>query len=731
MISTKPILQRRTAMAALAAAMLVLTLPPANAAEPIDIGSRLEPLWDQLIIESMDGVRQLLHEPVPRDIALTTDAPWEGNISCYFTVFEDDGLFRMYYRGSHFDLKTNQASDQRVCYAVSVDGIHWTKPELGLFQFDGSSANNIVWEGEGVHNFSPFKDGNPACPPEERYKAVASGHDEARLLAFKSADAVHWELIRETPIITVGAFDSHNLAFWDACRQQYVEYHRGFTDGVRAIMTSTTRDFLNWPEPQWLQYTEGTPAEHLYTNGITPYHRAPHIFIGFPKRFRPDRDLNVHHYPGVSDGLFMTSRDGLLFHRWREAFLRPGPDPTRWVNRNNMIAWGVMQTDSRDPNRPPELSIYATEGYYVGPCELRRHTIRLDGFVSVNAPATGGTFTTKPLLFADGEDAPLPERAAASLPLSFTQDNPIRGGQSLVFTSPQIVKLPNTQHLGAQATFAAVVRDVPAGHRRIFSAYDGGGIDAMQNELIFDCNPAGKIGDSETGFRFYYNTRVVETPAGAVPPWTGDSTPHHLAATYDDGVMCLYFDGKEVARSGEPGFGPIELRHGDLQFGEDYPPAAVTNEPFIGVADDILVVRRVLSPEEIQRLAAEGAAAVFGDPASENGILYTAENDEGAHLTNAFTGGDAELPVRPETARTKLLINYATSAGGSIWCEIQDASGNPIPGFTLADCDEIYGDHIERVVTWGGKAELSALVGTPIRLHVKMSDADLYAIRFR
>ena len=49
----------------------------------------------------------------------------------------------------------------------------------------------------------------------------------------------------------------------------------------------------------------------------------------------------------------------------------------------------------------------------------------------------------------------------------------------------------------------------------------------------------------------------------------------------------------------------------------------------------------------------------------------------------------------------------------------------------LADCDEIYGDHIERVVTWGGKAELSALVGTPIRLHVKMSDADLYAIRFR
>ena len=729
MIAYSAVSRCRRLGVAVAAALFVLASAHAHAA--IDIGSRLEPLWDSYLIESMEGVEQILHEPIPREVALTTDAPWEGNTSCYFTVFEDDGLFRMYYRGSNFDLKTKKAGEQRVCYAVSVDGLHWTKPELGLFEYEGSKANNIMWEGEAVHNFSPFKDRNPECPPDARYKAVASGPDKAKLLAFKSSDAVHWELMREAPIITEGAFDSHNLAFWDGYRQRYVEFHRGFADGVRAIMTSATKDFLDWPEPQWLEYTEGTPNEHLYTNGITAYHRAPHIFIGFPKRFRPDRDLKVHHHPGVSDGLFMTSRDGLLFHRWREAFLRPGPDPTRWVNRNNMIAWGVMQTGSGDPNRPDELSIYSTEGYYVGPCELRRHTIRLDGFVSIQAPATGGTFTTKVLTFADGEDPPLPRPGQMSMPVTFTSENPIRGARSLEFAAPQFVSLPDTKNLGSQATFAVHVRNVPAGHRRLFSAYDGGGIDVMQNELIFDCNPAGEIGDSETGFRFYYHTKVVEATADALPQWADDDAVHHLAATYDDGVMRLYFDGKEVASGGEAGLGPIELRHGDLRFGEDYPPTSLTNEPFLGAADDILVVRRVLSPEEIQRLAAEGATAVFGETASEAGVLYTAEGDDDGQLVNAFTGGGADMPSCPEAAETKLLINYATSAAGSIWCELQDAEGNPLPGFTIDDCDEIYGDHIERVVTWNGESELKDLAGTPIRLKFKMSDADLYAIRFR
>jgi hypothetical protein len=205
--------------------------------------------------------------------------------------------------------------------------------------------------------------------------------------------------MRKKPVVTKGAFDSQNLAFWDRMRGRYVDFHRGFRDGIRDIMTCTSRDFLNWTEPDWIEYP-GAPVEHLYTNQIVPYPRAPHIFVGFPKRFVPDRQPIGHNYTGVSDGVFMTSRDGRTFKRWGEAIIRPGLPKDRWVNRNNMIAWGILETPSDIPGTPNELSIYSTEGYYTGDsCRLRRYTVRRDGFVSVNAPRRGGYLITHPLLF--------------------------------------------------------------------------------------------------------------------------------------------------------------------------------------------------------------------------------------------------------------------------------------------------------------------------------------------
>ena len=100
----------------------------------------------------------------------------------------------------------------------------------------------------------------------------------------------------------------------------------------------------------------------------------------------------------------MTSRDGRNFHRWDEALIRPGLQKERWVNRNNYPAWGIVVTKSDIPGAPDELSIYTTEGYYVGEsCQLRRHTIRIDGFVSVQAPSAGGELLTKPIIFEGKE----------------------------------------------------------------------------------------------------------------------------------------------------------------------------------------------------------------------------------------------------------------------------------------------------------------------------------------
>ena len=367
----------------------------------IDIGSRLELFVDDFLIDRMSRAQLQLHHPTPKEVAIRFDEPWEGITSCYYRVFKDGDLFRMYYRGSDYDLEKEKASDQFVCYAESTDGIEWTKPHLKLNTFRRSKKNNIVWKGAGVHNFAPFKDDNPDCKPGEEYKALAGGR--GGLCAFRSPDGVRWEMIREEPVITHGAFDSQNLAFWDTVRGQYVDFHRHFWQrgkkhGVRHIMTCTSQDFINWTEPEWLDFGNA-PLEHLYTNAITPYPRAPHIFMGFPKRFSQTRNAHLGHMRGISDGVFMTSRDGLHWKRWGEAFIRPGPQKERWVNRNNMTAWGILETESDMPGTPNELSLYSSEGYYHADCRLRRFTLRQDGFVSVRADLKGGEFLTKPFIF--------------------------------------------------------------------------------------------------------------------------------------------------------------------------------------------------------------------------------------------------------------------------------------------------------------------------------------------
>ncbi|MGQ9731305.1 MAG: hypothetical protein ACUVX8_08500 [Candidatus Zipacnadales bacterium] len=352
----------------------------------LNIGSRLELFVDDTLIERVAGVTQELHHPAPQNVALEFNAPWEGPTSCYVTVFRDEDRCRMYYRGSNHE---GANFHQLTCYAESPDGIHWSRPNLGLFEWQGSKENNIVWVGPGEHNFAPFRDENPTCKPEERYKAVAGGP----LVAIASPDAVHWKLMREEPIITEGAFDSDNLAFWDSLHQEYVCYLRDFANGVRTIRRATSMDFLNWTRPEWLDYGEA-PQEHLYTNAVQPYLRAPHLYLGFPKRFVPTRKkVPTHPYDGLSDGVFMCSRDGLHFRRYIEAFIRPGLDPNNWTDRNMMPATGLIQTS------PEELSIYYVENYRHDSCRLRRATIRTDGFVSMSAGYPGGEFVTRPLSF--------------------------------------------------------------------------------------------------------------------------------------------------------------------------------------------------------------------------------------------------------------------------------------------------------------------------------------------
>ena len=112
-----------------------------------------------------------------------------------------------------------------------------------------------------------------------------------------------------------------------------------------------------------------------------------------------------------------------------------------------------------------------------------------------------------------------------------------------------------------------------------------------------------------------------------------------------------------------------------------------------------------------------------------NGDRYTLRTD-GFISVNA--GADSgELLTKPLLfAGDALSVNVSTGAAGSLWVEIQDASGKALPGFGLEDCQAVIGDAIERQVRWRNNPDLAAIAGKPVRLCFAMRECDLYSFRF-
>ncbi len=559
------------------------------AQDPIDIGSRLELFVDDYLIDEMSGdAKMILHHPTPQEVAIVHDEPWEGNGTNYHSVFQDGDHYRLYYMAHDYTITEGEVISSHplyYCYAESVDGIHWHKPELGLIEFNGSMKNNIMWadnqtdwdvqpgraviisikysgddlkyqwyigkpgdtskpitgatsntlntgplnestnfwvqiktktgvyinsdtcmitvaassvtpvhenlnntakkdiQGSNGNEFGPiflnavdaghsavFKDTNPEASPDALYKAIRVSGDFEGLRVFKSANGIHWTTMSHKKIISESEmkifeptvksiyFDSQNLAFWDSTGGVYRLYFRSWPDERRDIMMMTSRDFINWVDPVRLKYPGARP-DHLYTNQIKPYYRAPHILIGFPTRFinrgwtdstralpdlferrqRAGLDVDtekegpeLHFSSAVTEAVFMTSRDGQTFKRWDEAFLRPGIErKDTWAYGNQYIAWQLVETTSSFEGTPNELSLYATEGYWTGTSnQLRRYTIRIDGFVSINAPLSGGELVTKPLVF-DGEEMVINFSSSAAggikVEIQDKSGNPIEG----------------------------------------------------------------------------------------------------------------------------------------------------------------------------------------------------------------------------------------------------------------------------------------------------------------
>jgi hypothetical protein len=181
--------------------------------------------------------------------------------------------------------------------------------------------------------------------------------------------------------------------------------------------------------------------------------------------------------------------------------------------------------------------------------------------------------------------------------------------------------------------------------------------------------------------------------------------PGHEKVGVSDNVMMSSRDGKHWSRPFleswvRPGLDPrnwtqrnLIVAQGILETGDDF--SMFVNENY---GWDSAYIRRVTVPKY-------RFGSVYAD--RKGGVMLTA-------------------PILLEGDR--LRINYATSAPGSVRAGII-VNGWPLSDFSVEDCDVLYGDELERDVSWHGRSDLSFLRGSVVRFKFELIDADLYALQ--
>ncbi|WP_395740437.1 hypothetical protein [Prosthecobacter sp.] len=403
---------------------LLVSVSQAFAADTVtDIGDRLEIFVDRALIDTMEGTALQLAQPRPEEISMTFDYPWEGNFSAaYMTVIKDGGTYRLYYRGgTKTETGILKPGTEVTCYAESTDGKTWVKPKLGLVPFEGSTENNIILGPTPRRtsvNFTAMLDDRPGIPAEERYKGVGAGTGrEEGLLRFVSPDGIHWKSYSDEIIFDGYKLDSLNVLSWLPAQQCYAIYMRAWSEGgtpghpkpreaYRTIARAVSKDFKTWSEPVRMQFSSEEKVRNLYSNATMPYFRAPHIQISMPHRMIseevvPRAELEAYKTEtraianSIGDVMLMSSRDGTTYDRtFMEAFVRPGMERGAWHARSLFASMGIVPTGAA------EMSFYVSTNYAIPSHQIRRYSLRTDGFASVHAGYSAGIMTTKPLRFS-------------------------------------------------------------------------------------------------------------------------------------------------------------------------------------------------------------------------------------------------------------------------------------------------------------------------------------------
>lgn len=326
----------------------------------IGLAGTAEPYAVEFRPEAMPQGVELVVEPGRRDERPLLDLlPHEQNLMVV-SVLRDGDRYRAWGKCDTVDGQSFSMTIE------SDDGITWRRPEIGLVEYDGSTANNFIpsisemLPGRAISGATIFID--PSAEPEARYKAVGphyftraevaeymakrgeevdeksltnialehlgfGGDDVFGVLGQYSADGIVFHRLPQ-PLVLAHT-DNQIAAGWDPIAGRYVGFFRDwlarthpsyrpdtwmgepgayanawFEVGQRILARSQTDDFSRWPLPTAVltDTPRLSPSQAIYTTAWSLFPGAPDHQLAFPTVWDTSVDAHAIYVCSSPDG---------------------------------------------------------------------------------------------------------------------------------------------------------------------------------------------------------------------------------------------------------------------------------------------------------------------------------------------------------------------------------------------------------------------------------------------
>ena len=410
-----------------------------------DIGNSRQLFIDDDVIAVVKNVTRRQHQPRkhPANPMIRRDKPWEVTTyfrsSSYNVIWDSEyEHYKCWYADFYEYFHPGAPSRERLYYAESKDGLNWEKPALGKQVMDGHDTN-AVFNPDRKMIDCPYIMLDPTeSDPQRRYKLVyfnidhgARGGGPGGLNMSYSHDGIEWTDFEGNPLIAGWRSDGQILNY-DPEDRKYVLWGRfggtsggsahpdhdswfapvwpGRPEGVwgtrRRIYRTESADLVTWSDPELLL---DPGDDYNLDDGLYMFvtWRAGEIHLGL---------VNVlHQVDNTTEMYLLHSRDGREWKRFLDhrpfiprggdgAFDQLGAECTNlplvvgdelWFYYGGMNVhhdWWIFSADKRPDVPEAHDWELAKNGHF-----LNLATLRLDGYVSLDATVREGWIETKPV----------------------------------------------------------------------------------------------------------------------------------------------------------------------------------------------------------------------------------------------------------------------------------------------------------------------------------------------